>query len=130
MVTDTIRHVREKTYLNFYNSSNVQYSIYSENTKMLQIIFTNGGAYVYSEVPMKVYAQFSTAKSQGEALNKFIKNKYPYVKMGHYDKVKIALQMEELSKFFEEDNVLYEQELANIRQTELQSKVEQPNEEQ
>lgn len=120
MVTDTIRHLREETDLSSYNSSNVKYSIYSQKTQMLQVIFADGSAYVYSEVPMKTYSQFKTAKSQGKALNELIKHKFPYVKMEKHDIVHIAMKMEKLFEDYATDNEVFLNELSN----------KQPNEEQ
>lgn len=118
MVTDTIRHLREETDLSSYNSSNVKYSIYSQKTQMLQVIFSDGSAYVYSEVPMKTYSQFKTAKSQGKALNELIKHKFPYVKMEKHNIVLISMQMEKLFEDYATDNELFLHELSTNQQNE------------
>lgn len=65
---------------NTYDSSLVKGSSYSYKEKTLIVEF-NGSKYQYNEVELEDYINFSTADSQGTALNKFIKGKYIFNKL-------------------------------------------------
>ena len=87
----------------WYDSSNVVYSkcydTSNSNLKTLKVVFKGGRTYVYKDVDVNDYMLFSTAKSNGEGFNKYIKK---------YDTYRIAdTNLEELDKlresFIEED---------------------------
>jgi len=54
---------------------------YNENTKTLEVEFKNNKVYQYSSIPENIYDNLMTAHSHGKFLSKFIKGKYPYVKL-------------------------------------------------
>jgi hypothetical protein len=60
----------------WYDSSNIIYSECDDNQdalKTLRVVFKQGRQYQYSDVDVNDYLLFREGKSQGEALNKFIK---------------------------------------------------------
>lgn len=68
------------TQTNVYDSSTVEASTYNYKTKDLIVSFKHG-IYVYKNVTEVDYLKFSTDKSQGIALNSFIKGVYEYEKI-------------------------------------------------
>ena len=68
-----------KTQTNVYDSSTIEASTYDYKTKDLIVTFKHA-SYVYQEVKESDYVEFSTADSQGRALNQFIKQ-YKYSKV-------------------------------------------------
>ena len=68
-----------KVQTNVYDSSTVEASTYIYKTKELFIAF-KVDKYKYIDVSEEDYIKFSTADSQGIALNKFIKGTYAYEK--------------------------------------------------
>jgi len=69
-----------KTQTNIYDSSTIDASSYMYETKALYVTFKHA-TYVYTDVTEEDYIKFSTAKSQGVALNTFIKGTYEYKKL-------------------------------------------------
>jgi hypothetical protein len=69
-----------KTQSNQYDSSTIESSEYNFDNKKLCIIFKHA-TYVYLEVEYEDYFFFSTAESQGIALNTYIKGKYVFTKV-------------------------------------------------
>lgn len=75
----------------WYDSSNVFYSECYDNDddfKLLKVVFNNGGTYLYKNVDVNDYLMFKyggTDGSQGKALNKYIKGKYEFEKIGNTD---------------------------------------------
>ena len=61
-----------------YNSSTLKSAIYNFETKVLLVNF-NFATYLYKDVAD--WNLFNTAKSQGIALNTYIKNKYEFEKV-------------------------------------------------
>lgn len=85
----------------WYNSSNILYSecLDKENEyKQLKILFANGTAYLYKDVDVKDYINFSILGgidgSQGKALNKIIKPKYECEKLTESESHNIKMRME------------------------------------
>lgn len=74
-----------KTQSNTYDSSTVEASQYIYGTKELYVAFKHG-SYLYKEVSEEDYIKFSTAKSQGIALNDVIKGNYKFEKIEEDDK--------------------------------------------
>lgn len=72
----------ENSHTCYFDSSNILACKYRKDTKQLAIIFKGGTQYIYENVTSYTYQRFKVAKSQGIALNKFIKGKFPYVKAG------------------------------------------------
>lgn len=63
-----------------YNSSTLKSAIYNFETKVLLVNF-NFASYLYKDVSELDWNLFNTAKSQGIALNAYIKDKYEFEKM-------------------------------------------------
>lgn len=57
-----------------YDSSNVLASKYDPFSKKFVIIFSNGGQYLYDNVPENVFMEFQKAKSQGKLIHSLIKS--------------------------------------------------------
>lgn len=51
---------------------------YDQEAQILTIEFQARGTYKYSEVPLDVYVDFSTAGSQGKYFNNYIRDQYSY----------------------------------------------------
>jgi len=57
-----------------YDSSNVLASKYDPISKKLVIIFSNGGQYLYDNVPESVFLNFQKSDSQGKMIHSIIKS--------------------------------------------------------
>lgn len=82
----------------WYNSSNIVYSecIDRENEyKIVRVTFNNGRTYEYSDVTVQDYLRFRDSKSQGKALNSFIK-KYKYEELDGIDLESLNDELEKL----------------------------------
>jgi hypothetical protein len=75
------------TQTNHYNSSTVKSSSYNYEHKVLTVHFDHA-TYVYEGVSVEDYNSFSTASSQGRALNEYIK-KYDFQKINETKKVSV-----------------------------------------
>ena len=73
--------------INHYESSTVKSSAYNYTHKTLTVHF-NHATYVYEGVSVEDYNSFSTASSQGRALNEYIK-KYDFQKINETKKVSV-----------------------------------------
>ena len=62
------------------SSSNISSIGYENNT--LYVRFNRGGLYSYSGVPYSVYTALMNASSKGEYFAAYIKNSYPYSRLG------------------------------------------------
>ena len=63
-------------------STNVASVGYDEGTETLEVEFLNGSIYQYYNVNMSIYQQMMQAGSKGKFLNTYIKNAYPYSRVG------------------------------------------------
>ena len=63
-------------------SSNLASLGYDAQTGTLEAEFLGGGIYQYYGVPQNMYDQLMTAPSKGQFLNAYIKNQYPYSRVG------------------------------------------------
>lgn len=63
-------------------SSNVASVGYDEQSETLEVEFMNGTVYQYFNVGSDLYAQFRAAASKGQFLNTYIRNAYPYSRVG------------------------------------------------
>lgn len=63
-------------------SSNVASIGYDPGSETLEVEFTNGSIYQYFNVPHGLNEQLMTAPSKGQFLNAYIKNAYPYSRVG------------------------------------------------
>jgi hypothetical protein len=71
---------------NTYDSSTVQSSSYNYEHKTLTVHFGHA-SYIYYEVSVMDYVAFVNAKSQGQALNLYIKDNYRFEKINEVKKV-------------------------------------------
>lgn len=55
---------------------------YDEATETLEVEFLNGSIYQYYNVPISIYEQNMQAGSKGKFFNMYIKNAYPYSRVG------------------------------------------------
>lgn len=106
MIRKKIYEEKTRTQKIWYDSTMILYSEMveseTENKGDLYVTFNNGTTYKYSDVKFEDYLVFiggGTDASQGKALNKVIKSKYEYEKIGNADLAKIN---EELNKAEEE----------------------------
>lgn len=63
-------------------SSNLASAGYDETSQTLEVEFTNGAIYQYYNVSSAVYQEFLAASSKGGFLNTYIKNAYPFSRIG------------------------------------------------
>ncbi len=63
-------------------SSNIASVGYDGNTQTLEIEFLSASIYQYFGVPQNMYNQLMAAGSKGRFLNTYIKNAYPYSRVG------------------------------------------------
>ena len=71
---------------NTYDSSTVQSSSYNYEHKTLTVHFSHA-SYIYYAVSVMDYVAFVNAKSQGQALNLYIKDNYRFEKINEVKKV-------------------------------------------
>lgn len=64
------------------SSSNVASIGYDEQTETLEVEFLNGTVYQYFNVGVDLYEQFKAAPSKGQFLNTYIRNAYPFSRVG------------------------------------------------
>ena len=63
-------------------SSNLASVGYDPATETLEVEFLNGSIYQYFNVPQNLYDQLMRAGSKGRFLNTYIKNAYPFSRVG------------------------------------------------
>ena len=63
-------------------SSNVSSIGYDAVTQTLEVEFLSGRVYQYYGVPDHLHEQIMQASSKGQFLNYYIKNSYPYSRVG------------------------------------------------
>ena len=63
-------------------SSNIASIGYDADVETLEIEFLNGSIYQYFNVPQNMYDQIKQAGSKGRFLNTYIKNAYPFSRVG------------------------------------------------
>ena len=63
-------------------SSNIASVGYDAATETLEVEFLSGSVYQYYNVPQNMYDQLMKAGSKGKFLNVYIKNGYPYSRVG------------------------------------------------
>ena len=66
---------------NYVSSSNLRQVCYDQQVSVLEITFHGGGKYRYSGVPQQVYAGLMTAASHGKYFARFIKGRYPFLRV-------------------------------------------------
>ena len=63
-------------------SSNLASVGYNRETETLEVEFLDGSVYQYYDVPENMYDQLMTAGSKGRFLHAYVKNAYPYSRIG------------------------------------------------
>jgi len=63
-------------------SSNIRSVGYDPQTQTLEVEFMNGTIYQYYGVPENIYDQMMGEQSKGRFLNTYIRNQYPYSRVG------------------------------------------------
>jgi hypothetical protein len=63
-------------------SSNLASVGFDEAAQTLEIEFSNGMVYQYYNVDAAIYEKFMQAPSKGQFLNVYIRNAYPYSRVG------------------------------------------------
>ena len=63
-------------------SSNIASIGYDEGMRTLEVEFLNRSIYQYYNVPRNIFDQLKRAGSKGRFLNTYIKNAYPYSRVG------------------------------------------------
>lgn len=114
MIKKKIYDEKSKTQKVWYDSSMILYSEMieheTENKGDLFITFKNGCTYKYSDVSFEDYILLisgMTDLSHGKTLNKIIKPKYDYVKIGDADVEKINQELMSLDEEDDKTNITY-----------------------
>ena len=63
-------------------SSNIASIGYDPSSETLEIEFTNGAIYQYFNMPSGLHEQLMAAPSKGQFLNLYVRNAYPYSRVG------------------------------------------------
>lgn len=63
-------------------STNVKSIGYDNGTQTLEVEFLNGRVYQYYGVPEHMHGQFMQASSKGKFFHAYIKDQYPYSRVG------------------------------------------------
>lgn len=63
-------------------SSNISSVGYDQDSETLEVEFLNGTVYQYFNVPLNIYEQLMQMGSKGQFFNTYIKNAYPYSRVG------------------------------------------------
>lgn len=63
-------------------SSNLISAGYDESAQTLEVEFVNGTVYQYYNVGSDLYDQFMRSPSKGQFLHTYIRNAYPYSRVG------------------------------------------------
>lgn len=66
----------------FVASSNVESIGYDPSSETLEVKFLNGAIYQYYGVPQNMYDRLIQTASKGRFLHTYIKNAYPYSRVG------------------------------------------------
>ena len=67
---------------NLVASSNIRSIGYDATTQTLEVEFQSGWVYQYYGVPEFIHQEIMSAPSKGQFLNQYIKNAYPYSRVG------------------------------------------------
>lgn len=63
-------------------SSNILSVGYDEPSQTLEVEFSDGAIYQYFNVGLEIYESFMRAPSKGQFLHAYIRNAYPYSRVG------------------------------------------------
>ena len=59
-------------------STAIERCSYDESARELHVTFVGGATYTYYDVPKQVYAAFREARSKGQYVNAYVKNRYDF----------------------------------------------------
>jgi hypothetical protein len=68
------------TWISTPQSSNIEKFRYDNQTRILTVVFNNGGTYNYYDVPENVFTGMKSAESKGSYLSANVKKKYRYAR--------------------------------------------------
>lgn len=63
-------------------SSNISEIGYDPSSETMEVMFSNGSVYQYYNVGQALFDQMMQAPSKGQFLNVYIRNAYPYSRVG------------------------------------------------
>lgn len=63
-------------------STNILSAGYDESSETLEVEFLSGSVYQYYNVPISIFDAFRNSGSKGQFLHAYIKNAYPYSRVG------------------------------------------------
>jgi hypothetical protein len=63
-------------------STGIRWIRYDERARTLDVAYVNSGEYRYFDVEPEVYAWLSKVESKGKFVNRLVKEKYRYEKLG------------------------------------------------
>lgn len=63
-------------------STGIRWIRYDEHARTLDVAFVNSGEYRYFDVEPEVYAWLSKVESKGRFVNRLVKEKYRYERLG------------------------------------------------
>ncbi|ARL61649.1 KTSC domain-containing protein [Burkholderia pseudomallei] len=63
-------------------SSNIASVGYDETSQTMEVEFHSGAVYQYYNVGLELYEQMMQASSKGQFLHAYVKNAYPYSRVG------------------------------------------------
>ncbi|WP_303828991.1 KTSC domain-containing protein [Asticcacaulis taihuensis] len=64
------------------SSTNISEIGYDDASQTLEVMFTTGSIYQYYNVEQGVFDQLMASPSKGQFLNQYIKNNYPFSRVG------------------------------------------------
>lgn len=64
-----------------HQSSTVKQTVWNSDKKTLRVEYVSGNVYEYSNVDQSAYDNFNSSPSKGKAINDYIRDTYPYVKI-------------------------------------------------
>jgi hypothetical protein len=64
------------------DSKGIRWIRYDERTRTLDVAYTNSGEYRYFDVAPEVYAWLVRAESKGKFVNRLVKERYRYERLG------------------------------------------------
>ena len=71
-------------------STVIRVAWYLPERRQLDLLFTSGRRYVYSEVPMAIASRFAEAASKGRFYNVEIRNRFPCREVGNRERERTA----------------------------------------
>lgn len=79
----------------FVNSTAIRFVAYDRNTTTLRVIFQNGSAYDYSDVPSATYVSLSLAPSVGSYYAAHVRNRFASERLSALESTRYMLDLTE-----------------------------------